>query len=156
MRRRPPVILSLALAAAIASGCATPMEPPTGPGFLGGKDISLWMSAYPSGFQPYRQSHFIIDEWVNAGYEREFIEDYLSSNADSYNHPNAANEPRIPGIFSYYSRAEDELVKGLSTGAAAQDIADSIAAAWDELTDQIGRDQQLALYRESLGLPPLE
>ena len=67
--------------------------------FLGGKDISLWMSAYPSGFQPYRQSHFIVDEWVNAGYDRAFIEDYLSSNADSYNHPNAANEPRIPGIF---------------------------------------------------------
>jgi multiple sugar transport system substrate-binding protein len=123
---------------------------------LGGKDISLWMSAYPSGFQPYRQSHFIIDEWVNAGYDREFVEDYLSSNADSYNHPNGANEPRIPGIFQYYSRGEDELVKGLGSGASAQEIADAIYSSWEELTDQIGRDQQLALYRESLGLPPLE
>ena len=25
---------------------------------LGGKDLSLWMAAYPSGFQPYRNSHF--------------------------------------------------------------------------------------------------
>jgi multiple sugar transport system substrate-binding protein len=124
--------------------------------FLGGKDLSLWMAAYPSGFQPYRNSHFIIDEWVNAGYDREFIEDYLSSNADSYNHPNGANEPRIPGIFQYYSRAEDELVRGLSTGATAQEIADTIYAAWEELTDQIGREQQLSLYRASLGLPPLE
>jgi multiple sugar transport system substrate-binding protein len=123
---------------------------------LGGKDISLWMAAYPSGFQPYRNSHFIIDEWVNAGYDREFIEDYLSSNADSYNHPNGANEPRIPGIFQYYSRAEDELVRGLSTGATAQEIADTIYASWEELTDQIGREQQLTLYRASLGLPPLE
>ena len=79
---------------------------------LGGKDLSLWMAAYPSGFQPYRNSHFNIDEWVAAGYDQAFIEDYLSSNADSYNHPNAANEPRIPGIFQYYSRAEDELVQG--------------------------------------------
>ena len=31
---------------------------------------------------------------------------------DSYNHPNAAIEPRIPGIFQYYSVAEDELAKG--------------------------------------------
>ena len=46
-----------------------------------------------------------------------FIEDYLSSNADSYNHPNAANEPRIPGIFQYYSRAEDELVQGSAAAA---------------------------------------
>ena len=79
---------------------------------LGGKDISLWMAAYPSGFQPYRNSHFNYDEWEAAGYDRDFIEDYLGSNLDSYNHPNAAIEPRIPGIFQYYSIAEDELVKG--------------------------------------------
>lgn len=119
---------------------------------LGGKDLSLWMVAYPSGFQPYRNSHFNYDEWEAAGYDRAFIEDYLSSNADSYNHPNAANEPRIPGIFQYYSRAEDELVKGLGSGATAQAIADSIAAGWEEITDQIGRDSQIALYKASLGM----
>lgn len=119
---------------------------------LGGKDLSLWMVAYPSGFQPYRNSHFNYDEWEAAGYDRAFIEDYLSSNADSYNHPNAANEPRIPGIFQYYSRAEDELVKGLGSGATAQQIADDIAAAWEEITDQIGRESQIELYRASLGM----
>jgi multiple sugar transport system substrate-binding protein len=119
---------------------------------LGGKDLSLWMSAYPSGFQPYRNSHFNYDEWEAAGYDRAFVEDYLSSNADSYNHPNAANEPRIPGIFQYYSRAEDELVKGLGSGASAQEIADAIAAGWEEITDQIGRESQIELYRASLGL----
>src|SRR5918994_6400564 len=30
---------------------------------LGGKDISLWTAAYPSGFQPYRNSHFQYEEW---------------------------------------------------------------------------------------------
>ena len=119
---------------------------------LGGKDLSLWTSAYPSGFQPYRNSHFNYDEWEAAGYDRAFVEDYLSSNADSYNHPNAANEPRIPGIFQYYSRAEDELVKGLGSGASAQEIADAIAAGWEEITDQIGRESQIELYRASLGL----
>lgn len=119
---------------------------------LGGKDISLWMSAYPSGFQPYRNSHFNYDEWEAAGYDRAFVEDYLSSNLDSYNHPNAANEPRIPGIFQYYSRAEDELVKGLGSGATAQEIGDAIAAGWEEITDQIGRESQIELYRASLGL----
>jgi multiple sugar transport system substrate-binding protein len=119
---------------------------------LGGKDISLWMAAYPSGFQPYRNSHFNVDEWVAAGYDAAFIEDYLASNADSYNHPNAANEPRIPGIFQYYSRAEDELVKGLGSGATAQEIADAIAAGWEEITDQIGRESQIALYKASLGM----
>ena len=120
---------------------------------LGGKDLSLWASAYPSGFQPYRNSHFNYDEWEEAGYDRAFIEDYLGSNADSYNHPNAAIEPRIPGIFQYYSVAEDELAKGFAGQyGSAQETADAIAAAWENITDQIGREQQIALYRASLGL----
>jgi multiple sugar transport system substrate-binding protein len=85
---------------------------------LGGKDLSLWASAYPSGFQPYRNSHFNFDEWEAAGYDRAFVEDYLGSNLDSYNHPNAAIEPRIPGIFQYYSVAEDELAKGFAGSTA--------------------------------------
>jgi multiple sugar transport system substrate-binding protein len=120
---------------------------------LGGKDISLWMSAYPSGFQPYRNSHFNFEEWEAAGYDRAFVEDYLGSNRDSYNHPNAAIEPRIPGIFQYYSVAEDELAKGFAGQyASAQETADAIAAAWEKITDQIGRDSQIALYKASLGM----
>lgn len=120
---------------------------------LGGKDISLWMAAYPSGFQPYRNSQFQYDEWVAAGYDRDFVEDYLGSNLDSYNHPNGAIEPRIPGIFQYYSIAEDELVKGINGQyASAQETADAIAAAWEKITDQIGREDQIKLYKASLGM----
>ena len=120
---------------------------------LGGKDISLWCAAYPSGFQPYRNSHFQIAEWVGAGYDRSYIDDYLSSEADSYNHPNAAIEPRIPGIFQYYSVAEDELAK-IYAGqySSAQEGADAIAAAWEKITDQIGRASQVELYRASIGV----
>ena len=119
---------------------------------LGGKDISLWCAAYPSGFQPYRNSHFNISEWVAAGYDEAFIKSYLDSEANSYNHPNAAIEPRIPGIFQYYSVAEDELNKIWSGGSDAQSGADRIAAAWEKITDEIGRDKQIALYKASLGL----
>lgn len=120
---------------------------------LGGKDLSLWTTAYPSGFQPYRNSHFIYEEWEAAGYDRAYIENYLGSNADSYNHPNAAIEPRIPGIFQYYSVAEDELAKGYAGQyASAQETADAIAAAWEKITDQIGRENQIKLYKASLGM----
>lgn len=120
---------------------------------LGGKDLSLWTSAYPSGFQPYRKSNFNYDEWEAAGYDRAFVEDYLGSNLDSYNHPNAAIEPRIPGIFQYYSVAEDELAKGFAGQyKSAQETADAIAAAWEKITDQIGRESQIALYKASLGM----
>ncbi len=120
---------------------------------LGGRDISLWTSAYPSGFQPYRNSHFDYAEWEQAGYDRAYVADYLGSNLDSYNHPNAAIEPRIPGIFQYYSVAEDELAKGYAGQyGSAQETADAIAAAWEKITDQIGRERQVELYKASLGL----
>jgi len=89
---------------------------------------------------------------VAAGYDEAFISSYLKSESDSYNHPNAAIEPRIPGIFQYYSVAEDELAKIYAGGSTAQAGADAIAAAWEKITDGIGRDSQIKLYKASLGL----
>ena len=66
--------------------------------------------------------------------------------------PNAAIEPRIPGIFQYYSIAEDELAKIYAGQYDAQTGADNIAAAWEKITDQIGRESQIKLYKASLGL----
>ncbi|MBX5000959.1 extracellular solute-binding protein [Rhizobium lentis] len=118
---------------------------------LGGKDLALWMAAYPSGFQCYRKSQFETREWVEAGYDEAFISSYLASQSNSYNHPNAAIEPRIPGIFQYYSVAEDELAKVFAGQMTAQEGADAIAVAWEKITDQLGRDKQIALYKASLG-----
>jgi multiple sugar transport system substrate-binding protein len=118
---------------------------------LGGKDLALWTSAYPSGFQCYRNSQHDIDEWVEAGYDRGYITSYLDSQFNSYNHPNAAIEPRIPGIFQYYSLAEDELAKVFAGQEKPQEGADKIAAAWEKLTDQLGREQQIKFYKAALG-----
>ena len=78
---------------------------------LGGKDLSLWMRGVSVGLPVLPEEPFNIPEWVAAGYDEAYITSYLKSQFDSYNHPNAAIEPRIPGIFQYYSLAEDELPK---------------------------------------------
>ncbi len=119
---------------------------------LGGKDLAIWTAMYPSGFQCYRNSQHNIDEWVAAGYDKAFISNYLDSQFNSYNHPNGAIEPRIPGIFQYYSAAEDILANTFAGKMKAQEGADAIAAAWEKLTDQIGRENQIKLYKVSLGI----
>ena len=48
--------------------------------------------------------------------------------------------------------AEDELAKIFAGQMAAQAGADAIAAAWEKLTDQLGRDNQIKLYKASLGM----
>ena len=119
---------------------------------LGGKDLSMWTSAYPSGFQPYRKSHTNLDLWALAGYDKKYIGSYMDSQSTSYNHPNSAIEPRIPGIFQYYSVAEDELQKTFAGKGTAQQGADNIAAAWEKLTDKLGRENQIKYYRISMGI----
>ena len=119
---------------------------------LGGKDLAIWTAMYPSGFQCYRNSQGNVAEWVAAGYDEAFIKSYLASQFNSYNHPNGAIEPRIPGIFQYYSAAEDILANTFAGKMKAQEGADAIAAAWEKLTDQIGRDNQIKLYKASLGV----
>jgi multiple sugar transport system substrate-binding protein len=63
---------------------------------LGGKDLSLWTAAYPSGFQPYRNSHFQYEEWEAAGYDRAFVEDYLGSNARQLQPPERRDRTAHP------------------------------------------------------------
>ncbi len=118
---------------------------------LGGKDISTWTAIYPSGFQPYRNSHFELQYWSDAGMPAEFAEAYLASQADSYNHPNGAIEPRIPGIFDYYIAAEEEVALALAGEKSAQEALDAAATKWDEITDRNDRESQIALYQAALG-----
>jgi multiple sugar transport system substrate-binding protein len=88
---------------------------------------------------------------VAVGYPEDFATAYLKSEGDSYNHPNAAIEPRIPGIFQYYVAAEEELAKAYAGEKSAQDALDAVAGQWEQITDQLGRDNQIKLYQAALG-----
>ena len=80
---------------------------------LGGKDLSLWTAAYPSGFQPYRNSHFNIPEWVAAGYDEAFITSYLKSEArllqPSERGDRAAHPRHLPVLQRRRGRAGQDL-----------------------------------------------
>jgi multiple sugar transport system substrate-binding protein len=119
---------------------------------LGGQEISTWLALYPSGFQPYRESHFELPLWVDANYPPEFAESYLASTQDSYNHPNGAIEPRIPGIFDYYIAAEEEVALAVAGEKSAQEALDAAAQKWTEITDRNDRESQITLYKAALGL----
>ncbi|HEY7031658.1 MAG TPA: hypothetical protein VH482_10040 [Thermomicrobiales bacterium] len=117
---------------------------------LGGPDLSLWLSCYPSGMQPYRYSHFDIDAWVAAGYPRDHVQSYLTATRAAYDTPNVAAEPRIPGIFRYYIAAEEPLARAFAGEIGAQEAMDAAAQSWDEITDQLGRDRQIKAYQDTL------
>jgi multiple sugar transport system substrate-binding protein len=121
---------------------------------LGGKDLSLWTALHPTGFQPYRNSHFQPDWWMRAGYDAKFIADYLPVLRMTLQDPNIAFEPRIPGIYDYYAKAEAQLVLIYAGKKTPEEGANQIAHDWDSQTERLGRERQIACYRTAMGLQP--
>lgn len=109
-----------------------------------------------TGINPYRYSHFAnVANWTKGGtFTEEEARNYLDIQKVSIEAPNVALDVRIPGYFSYTEVLEIELSRALAGEVAPQEALDSIAKEWNRLTDELGRDQQLAAYRSSMGLPP--
>jgi multiple sugar transport system substrate-binding protein len=107
-----------------------------------------------SGVNPYRYSHAQnLDLWKNLFSERE-AKEYLGAQLAALDAKNVALDMRLAGYFSYTEVLEIELSKALAGEVTPQQALDTVAAEWNRLTDEFGRDQQLAAYRASMGLPP--
>lgn len=122
--------------------------------FMADKDLAATLATTGgTGVNPLRQSQFDnLDLWVNAGFSEEAATDYLDAVLSTIEHPNAILDIRIPGSAEYFNTLDVEIARALSGEISAQEALDNTAAAWDEITDRRGREQQLALYRASLGL----
>lgn len=108
-----------------------------------------------SGVNPYRFSHYDnLETWASI-FTPEEAQSYLGAQRASLDAPNVALDLRLPGFFSYTEVLEIELSKALAGEVEPQAALDAIAAEWDKLTDEFGRETQLAAYRASVGLPPL-
>ena len=103
---------------------------------LGGKDLATWTAIYPSGFQPYRNSHFETQYWVDAGYPPEFAAAYLASQADSYNHPNGADRAAHPGDLPVLRRRRRRSRAGVRRREIGTGSARRGRGAWEEITDR--------------------
>ena len=103
---------------------------------------------------PYRLSHVQNqDLWKGLFSERE-AKEYLGAQLESMNAKNVALDMRLAGYFSYTEVLEIELSKALAGEVTPQQAMDTVAAEWNRLTDEFGREQQLVSYRASMGLPP--
>ncbi|XWN30842.1 MAG: extracellular solute-binding protein [Devosia sp.] len=108
-----------------------------------------------TGVNPFRNAH--VDNlalWSDLFSEREAAE-YLGAQKGSIDADNVALDMRLPGYFSYTEVLEIELSKALAGQVSPQEALDTVAEEWNKLTDEFGRDEQLAAYRASMGLPAL-
>ena len=70
----------------------------------------------------------------------------------SISDPNAVVDLRIPGAFEYFDALDTGISRALAGELTAQEALDGVAEQWNAITDRLGRDSQLRLYRESIGV----
>ncbi len=109
-----------------------------------------------TGFNPYRVSQLTnIDTWVKAGMSPTAANKYLGGIGASLNSPNIMLDLTIPNNNGYQKEILDTTISAFLAGEISRDRAMSkITTGWEKLTDEIGRDKQKAIYRNSLGLNP--
>ncbi|HRD66625.1 MAG TPA: extracellular solute-binding protein [Candidatus Competibacter sp.] len=107
-----------------------------------------------TGINPYRLTHFTdIDAWTRV-FSRAAAAEYLEVLRASLDSPQVALDLRIPGFFRYTEALEIQLTRALNGETPVKEALDKVAADWEAITDDLGRDQQLAIYRASMGLSP--
>jgi multiple sugar transport system substrate-binding protein len=117
------------------------------------EDVTLGIT----GFNPYRLSHFNSSElWIKSGMTKEDASNYLGAIKASLKSKNLVLDIRLPGTDRYQKALDEGIARALAGEESAQAALDGVSAAWDKLTDELGRKKQLTIYRASLKLKSLE
>lgn len=116
--------------------------------YFSSKEVSTWVVSRFLGLEPWRYSHFKSPTLLNAFPSApEFYENMMKSMEIG------VPDLRIPGAQKYYDiiaiRLGDALAKGEDIDYQA--VMDQAAKEWDVYTNQLGREKQLEIYRESIG-----
>jgi len=107
-----------------------------------------------TGFNPYRTSQFKnLDPWKKIGMSDTAAANYLGALANSLNSPNVVLDLRIPQNQKYQQVVLDTAIAQFLAGELTRDqTMKQINDGWEEITNEIGRDKQLASYKATLGV----
>jgi multiple sugar transport system substrate-binding protein len=107
-----------------------------------------------TGFNPYRTSQFnSLDNWTKAGMSEAAAKDYLGAIGNSLKSPNMILDLRVSKSDQYQQVVLDKAVAQFLAGEISRDEAmTQITDGWEQITNQEGRDKQLAAYKASLGV----
>jgi multiple sugar transport system substrate-binding protein len=115
-----------------------------------GIDVTLGKT----GYNPYRTSHFSnIQPWIDAGLSQAAAENYLGAIKASLENKNMVLDMRIPLTKRYQQDVLDTAVSQYLAGELdAAGAEQAIADGWNAISDEAGKDAQLAAYVASLGV----
>jgi multiple sugar transport system substrate-binding protein len=108
-----------------------------------------------TGFNPYRLSQLEdLSLWTKAGMSEAAAKDYLGAIEASLESPNMALDLRIPQNQRYQQVVLDTAIARMLAGELSiDDTMATIRDGWNELNDELGKEEQLEAYRGALNIP---
>jgi multiple sugar transport system substrate-binding protein len=106
-----------------------------------------------TGYNPYRTSQFLNRQgWVEAGMSPQAASDYLGAIELSLASPNMVLDLRVPQNQRYQQVSLDLALSQFAAGELTRDEAiQQIYDGWEEITEELGREDQLNAYLGTLG-----
>jgi multiple sugar transport system substrate-binding protein len=96
-----------------------------------------------------------IEDYVNAGYNASDAEQFITGYGENFfSHPIYQTYIRIPGTPQYWEILDTRLAQAMTGQLGPQEALDLVAQEWDAVTNDIGRAEQLEIYRASIGYNP--
>lgn len=112
------------------------------------------------GVDPGRFSHYLppygsarLDDYLAAGWDAADIEGYSAAYYHNFNNRLQVPYLRIPGTSSYLTALDIHLDEAARGQLTPEEALRATVLDFEELTDRLGRTQQIEVYRASLGLP---
>jgi multiple sugar transport system substrate-binding protein len=106
-----------------------------------------------TGYNPYRTSQFLNRQaWVEAGMSPEGASNYLGAIEASLASPNMVLDLRIPQNQRYQQVVLDTALSQFASGEISKEEAmQQIYDGWEEVTEELGREDQMQAYLGTLG-----
>ncbi|MFN8593406.1 MAG: extracellular solute-binding protein [Thermomicrobiales bacterium] len=138
----------------ITSQCQNPEAAWAWIKFAGSPGISAIDVASPdSGYQPWRKSHSTdLEPWLSAGWDEAEAKAYIETILAATDHPNAVFDPRLPGAARYQETLELYTNRAIAGEVTPQQAMDECVTAFNQITDELGRDAQIKAYHAHLGM----
>ena len=93
-----------------------------------------------------------IDAYVAQGWNEEDAKEYVRAYYDNFQNPNQLPFLRIPGTFDYWTQMDVRLSETLTSTVTPEEALQQMAQDFRDINDRLGVEEQLEIYRGSLGL----
>ena len=123
-------------------------------------EINHWNVAWGwSGIDPGTIYDFLepegqakIEDYTTTGYNEADIREFLDAyNTMWFKYPLSIPYLRIAGAADYIESLDIHMSEALTGQASPQEALDRVASDWENITEELGREEQKALYWDAIG-----